>query len=296
MNRLFASIAIFASGSLLLAGTTGCSEAVAINPKPDIKLADDLRKGSGGGGDASAAQAAQPTGTGWGALKGKFVFAGEAPAAAFLSTGGKDGAVCGQQVPNQLLVVDSGNKGIANVVVFARKVSRVFKPEDGAAPAEATPPIFDQKGCLFLSHVFATSTKDPLEIKNSDPVSHNTSFDPGGGNTPANPLLQPNSSVTYKFSRAMNAPAAATCSIHPWMKGYIIARDDPYVTVSKPDGSFEIKNLPAGEDIEFQVWHEQATGGLEAKSGWNKGRFKIKVPADGELDLATIEVPATAFH
>ena len=65
MNRLFASIAIFASGVLLLAGTTGCSEAVAINPKPDIKLADDLRKGSGGGGDATRRGKPQPTGTGW---------------------------------------------------------------------------------------------------------------------------------------------------------------------------------------------------------------------------------------
>lgn len=295
MIRFVATTLILAVAGLVLVGTSGCRKAIAINPAPNVSVAKELRAGSGGG-EAAATQTAEPTGTGWGALKGKFVFAGDPPAAAFLSTAGKDGAVCGQQVPNQQLVVDSGNKGIANVVVFARKVSRVFKPEDGAAPAEATPPIFDQKGCLFLSHVFATSTKVPLEIKNSDPVSHNTSFDPGGGNTPANPLLQPNSSVTYKFSRPMSEPKSATCSIHPWMKAFIIARDDPYVTVSKPDGSFEIKNLPAGEDIEFQVWHEQATGGLEAKGGWSKGRFKVKVPADGELDLATIEVPATAFH
>ena len=56
-------------------------------------------------------------------------------------------------------------------------------------------------------------TKEPLEIKNSDPVSHNTSFDPGGGNTPANPLLQPNSSVTYKFNRPI--PAGGGHVQHP---------------------------------------------------------------------------------
>ncbi len=297
MTRSVAIMLVLTVG-LALVSSSGCRQAVAIDDSPNINLARDLRKGAGGGaaaaGDAQAA--AQPTGTGWGTLKGKFVYGGDPPSPSFLSTAGKDGAVCGQQVPNQQLVVDPSNKGIANVVIFARKVSRVFKPEDGAAPAEAAPPVFDQKGCLFLSHVFATQVKDTLEIKNSDPVSHNTSFDPGGGNTPANPLLQPNSSVTYKFSRAMNSPAAATCSIHPWMKGYIIARDDPYIAVTKPDGTFEIKNLPAGEEIEFQVWHEQSPGGLEAKSGWSKGRFKLKVPADGEEDLAAIEVPATAFH
>ena len=94
----------------------------------------------------------------------------------------------------------------------------------------------------------------------------------------------------------MSAPQAATCSIHPWMKAYIIARDDPYFAVTGADGSFEIKNLPAGEDVEFQVWHEGAPAGLEAKAGWGKGRFKLKLPADGEQDLGTIEVPATAFH
>jgi hypothetical protein len=295
VTRFVATILLVCMASLLAAGTSGCRKAAAINPQPDIKIAMDLRAGAGGDGEAAQAAAAAPTGTGWGTLKGKFVYGGDPPSPSFMSTAGKDGAVCGQQIPNQQLVVDP-SKGIANVVVFARKTSRVFKPEDGAAAAEAPPAVFDQKNCLFLSHVFATQIKDPLEIKNSDPVSHNTSFDPGGGNTPSNPLLQPNSSVTYKFNRVMGAPAAATCSIHPWMKAYIIARDDPYVAVTKPDGSFEILNLPAGEDVEFQVWHEQAPTGLEAKSGWSKGRFKLKVPADGEQDLGTIEVPPTAFH
>jgi len=295
VTRIVSTIALLCCAALTVAGVSGCRKAAALNPAPDIKVAKELRGGSGGGA-ATHAVTAEATGTGWGTLKGKFVFAGEAPPQSFLSTAGKDGAVCGQQVPNQQLIVDSSTKGIANVVVFARKVSRVFKPEVGAAPPAAVPAVFDQKNCLFLSHVFATQTTGPLEIKNSDPVSHNTSFDPGGGNTPANPLLQPNSSVTYKFSRAMSAPAAATCSIHPWMKAYIIARDDPYVAVTGADGSFEIKNLPAGEDIEFQVWHEQAATGLDAKPGWSKGRFKLKIPADGAEDLATIEVPATAFH
>jgi hypothetical protein len=293
VRHLVATTVLATCAGLAVTSMSGCRKAAAINPQPDIKIAKDLRAGAGGGESAEAAAAA-PTGTGWGALRGKFVYAGDPPSPSFMSTAGKDGAVCGQQVPNQQLVVDP-SKGIANVVVFARKVSRVFKPEGGVPAAEA-PAVFDQKNCLFLSHVFATQTKDPLEIKNSDPVSHNTSFDPGGGNTPSNPLLQPNSAVTYKFNRAMSAPAAATCSIHPWMKAYIIARDDPYVAVTKPDGAFEIKNLPAGEDIEFQVWHEGSPAGLEAKSGWSKGRFKMKIPADGEQDLGTIDVPPTAFH
>lgn len=257
-----------------------------------MKLVAALRAGGGGSAEAVVAEA---TGTGWGTLKGRFLYAGDPPKLGFVSTGGKDGAVCGAQVPNQALVVDSATKGIANIVLYARKAPRVFKPEDGAAPAAAPQPIFDQKGCLFLSHVFGIEVKDTLEVKNSDPISHNTSISPPG-NPSTNPLLPPNATSTYQFKRQLSAPAEVTCSIHPWMKAYIIARDDPYFAVTGLDGSFEIKNLPAGEDVEFQVWHEQATTGLEAKPGWSKGRFKVKVPADGVEDLQTIEVPATAFH
>ncbi len=275
---------------VLLSQGAGCSRSQRIDPAPDIKAAMVLR--AGGGGDATHA-VAQSTGTGWGTLKGRFVFNGTPPELAPLPTG-KDVEVCGSQVPNQALLVDPSSKGIADVAIYARKAPRVFQPAEGAAPEE--PAVFDQKKCIFLSHVFATQVKNVLEIKNSDPVAHNTSFSPGGVNQPINPQLQPNAQATYKFAGPMAFPAQASCSIHPWMKAYIIARDDPYYAVTKPDGSFEIKNVPAGEDVEFQVWHERAATGLEAKPEWSKGRFKIKVPAEGELDLGTIEVPASAFH
>lgn len=278
------------------ASLSGCGKASAFNPSPDLEVAKKLRAGIGGaagGAEGSAENAAAPTGTGWGTLKGKFVYAGDAPAPSFL-TASKDIDVCGQQVPDQQLVVDSATKGVSNILVFARKVSRVNKPE-GAAE-EAKPVLFDQKKCVFLTHVLGTEVKTPLEFKNSDTVAHNSSFSPGGLNAGTNPNLTPNATSMYKFAQAMAAPAPVTCSIHPWMKAYVIARDDPYFAVTAPDGTFEIKDLPAGEDIEFQVWHELAPGGLVAKSAWTKGRFKLKVPADGVEDLQTIEVPASAFR
>ena len=80
------------------------------------------------------------------------------------------------------------------------------------------------------------------------------------------------------------------------MKAYIIARDDPYVAVTKPDGTFEIKNLPAGEDIEFQVWHEQAPGGLEAKGGWSKGRSRSKCQPTASWTWPPSKCPLPRFH
>ena len=47
------------------------------------------------------------------------------------------------------------------------------------------------------------------------------------------------------------------CNIHPFMKGHLLVQDHPYMAVSGEDGTFEIKNIPAGKH-EFQFWHEAA--------------------------------------
>jgi hypothetical protein len=58
-------------------------------------------------------------------------------------------------------------------------------------------------------------------------------------------------------------------------------------------------NLPAGEEIEFQAWHERAFGAqaaFEAKKDWPKGRFKLKLKVGETKDLGTIAVSARAFR
>jgi hypothetical protein len=113
-----------------------------------------------------------------------------------------------------------------------------------------------------------------------------------------NPSLSPDGSLKHTFNRKQNKPVPVACSIHPWMNGYVLPRDNPYVAVTAKNGSFTLEKLPAG-DLEFQVWHEKAGGGggpLQAKTEWSGGRFKLTIPADGVKDLGTIEIPASAFE
>jgi len=68
--------------------------------------------------------------------------------------------------------------------------------------------------------------------------------------------------------------------------------------VSLSDGSFEIKNVPAG-DIELQLWHEKAgyIGEISVKGKAEKiakGRKKIKVAA-GDNDLGEMVLDANLF-
>jgi hypothetical protein len=154
---------------------------------------------------------------------------------------------------------------------------------------------------VFLSHVFAVTVDQPIEIKNSDDVGHNTNI--SGQNT-FNQTIPSGGGAPFAAKREEALPAAISCSIHPWMRAYILPRKNAYYAITAPDGSFEIANLPAGEEVEIQVWHESAAGGNGAlfvegdaakELKWNnKGRFKIRLEPDEVREL-NINVPAAAF-
>jgi len=72
--------------------------------------------------------------------------------------------------------------------------------------------------------------------------------------------------------------------------------------VSAADGTFTIPDLPAGELLEMQVWHERSSGpngalGLDNPAlKWTpKGRFQIQLTPDEVKDIGTLEVPASAL-
>ena len=238
---------------------------------------------------------AAPTGTGWGTLKGRFVFAGS-PAGGKPLVVDKDTEVCskdGLKLLDRSLLVDPGSKGLANVVVFARKTTRVKE-----ASPPTTPLLFDQKQCEFLAPVFAARVGQTIDVHNSDPVGHNTNI----AGTSFNQLIPAGNGTLFKPEAETGMPTMVTCNIHPWMKAYVVFRKDGYVAVTAADGSFTIPDLPAGEPLEFQVWHERSTGpsgalGLSNPSlKWTpKGRFQVNLEPDQVLDVGTLEVPASAI-
>lgn len=289
-----ASLSSLAACCLLSAG---CGQSRLSAPTPDSDAAQALRVAlsdeSATDGDAGGAAAS--TGTGWGTLTGRFVFVGTPPDAKQLIVD-KDTAVCtaeGRKLFDQSLQVDDSTGGLANVVVFARKVGRVKERE---MPAE--PLVFDQKGCEFLSPVFAARVGQPIDVRNSDPIGHNTNV----SGTSFNQLIPAGEGTLFTPARETGMPTMVTCNIHPWMKAYAVFREDGYVAVSAADGTFSIPDLPAGEEVELQVWHERSTGPNGALSAdradldWSsKGRFTVTIDADQTKDLGEIEIQASAL-
>ena len=112
---------------------------------------------------------------------------------------------------------------------------------------------------MFLTDVLGCQVNQKIDVKNSDPVGHNTKIDPAKG-VPFNQNLPTGQVLVYTATAEEAFPAIVSCSIHPWMRAYMLPRKDKYFAVTKPDGSFEIPNLPAGEEFEIQVWHQRGAG------------------------------------
>jgi len=240
--------------------------------------------------------AAQLPAAEWASLKGRFVYDGTPPEAPAI-TADKDVAVCGKhKLVNEELTV-SADKGIANVVIFVRSKKVTVHPdlEDGS---KAEPAVLDNKDCRFEPHVGFVQTGQTLTIKNSDPVGHNSNI-ATMKNSPSNSLIPSNGASDVTFSRDEAIPATVTCNIHPWMKAYLVIRPNPYGAVTAADGSFEIENLPVGEELEFQLWHEKG-GYLDEfvldgkKTDAKRGRIDLTVKAGG-TDLGDIVISPKLF-
>lgn len=305
MTRFIPVCFSFLAAGLLLAA--GCSRPVADNPRINASNVVSLKKALGATAEESAAPseaaaAAEPQG--WATLKGRFVFA-DAPPPRMTLVADKDAHVCapgGKQPLDEVFVVDPDTKGIKDVVIYLTTKYPAGDPKwehaDYLATANGTNELaFDQKDCIFLSHLYVARSTQTIVIKNSDNVGHNTSINPSPGSKAQafNELLPALGQTTYKPMGESTIPNPVSCSIHPWMSALILTRNNPYYAVTKPDGTFEIKNVPAGVELEFAVWQQktnfvtkvkvQEDGGAEKDETWKKGKFKRTLQPDSTLTL-----------
>jgi plastocyanin len=232
----------------------------------------------------------------WGTIKGRFTFGGAVPTPIELKAD-KDVEVCGKhKLFNEEMVV-AADKGVANVVIFVRDKGVKIHPDLAATKSEKV--VLDNKNCRFEPHVAFVQTGQTLVLKNSDAVGHNSNV-ATIKNPPSNSLIPAGGETTMTLSSDEAIPAQITCNIHPWMKSWLVVRPNPYAAVSKADGTFEIKNVPAGAELELQLWHEKAgyvgevtIGGKAEKIA--KGRKKVKVTA-GDNDLGEMVLDASLFN
>ena len=245
--------------------------------------------------------AAAPVAGGWGHLKGKFVYDGTPPVAPAVAIT-KDQAFCGEfGIVDENLLVNAENKGVANVVVYlyVRRGSTLPEVHESYADSASALVNLDNKNCRFEPHIAIVRTSQTLHVTNSDQVGHNTKIDTT--DNPASNLTVPvGGEFNQQFTASERRPAPVSCSIHPWMKGWLIVQESPYAAVTNENGEFEISNLPSG-NWTFQVWHEAAGYVDEVTSEgktqeWSKGRVEIAIQPDQTTDLGELKIGESLFN
>jgi hypothetical protein len=174
-------------------------------------------------------------------------------------------------------VVGPGGE-LADTVVMLKGIS------GKSTGASAAPLQMDQKGCEYYPYVGAVQTGQKIMVKNSDQTMHNihpTPVNTAGGNKEENKAQFAGAAdLVFAFPGAENF-LRFKCDVHPWMFSYITVVDHPYFAVTGKDGTFTIKDVPAGKYKIVAMHRKAAPTGAEQD---------IEVTADGAKTDFTLEV------
>lgn len=210
-------------------------------------------------------------------VKGRAIFVGSVPKAERLPVH-RDSKFCGESVQNEPIQLDRASRGIKAVVISLEGI------EKGKPPYPTTAILsvgFENNNCRFVPRATGTVVGSLLEIKNVDPILHNTHIrkDNRFGPTVLNVAQPAGAKVIQKPLRQVGF-LDVRCDAHTFMRAAVHVFEHPYFTVTDESGRFELTQVPPGS-YRLRIWHE--TLGSREKA--------ITVPATGpvtiDLELST---------
>lgn len=213
---------------------TGC--------RSNKETSQDTPTGSSAGRPVDEATAGSVTGT--------IKFDGTPPQAKLINMAAVPNCTKQRTSPATTEDVVPGDHGtLQNVVVYLRGDFSQY-----SFPRATTPVKVDQKGCVYSPHVIALMTGESLQVTNSDSATHNVNAmakrNHGWNETEA----PGTATINHQFAREEVA-IRVKCNVHPWMRLCIAVLGHPYFQVTSRDGSFALKNVPAGS-YTLTAWHE----------------------------------------
>jgi len=147
-------------------------------------------------------------------------------------------------------VVLNENQTLKNVFVYVKTGL-----EGKTFPTPSEPVTMDQNGCQYSPHVFGVQVGQDVQIVNSDTTLHNVHAMPHESKEFNLGMPIKGMKLKKKFT-APEVMVKFKCDVHPWMNAYAGVLPHPFFSVSGDQGTFEIKDLPAGT-YTIEAWHEK---------------------------------------
>jgi plastocyanin len=204
----------------------------------------------GGGGGAADRPVPNARADGPGVVSGRISYEGEPPARTPVRMAADPNCTPAEAQALSETTIVGGDGGLQNVFVYVKDGlgDRVYE-------TPTAPIVLDQQGCRYEPHVFGVFVGQPVEIRNSDPTLHNVHAIPKT-NDEFNFGQQPNTPAVTRTFDEPEIGVSFRCDVHGWMRSYANVVTHPFFAVTKADGSYEIKGLPAGT-YTIEAWHER---------------------------------------
>jgi hypothetical protein len=142
-------------------------------------------------------------------------------------------------------------QGLKDVIVTVEGVEK-------GKPFELKETRLDANICQLVPFVSVMRENHPLTVKNLDQVAHDLQIYERDQehvfiifHRPA--LTESGTSDIIRFTGKRRA-VTMQCGMHPYMQGHGLAVENPYYAITGTEGTFAIKDLPAGKH-RIKAWH-----------------------------------------
>ena len=185
-----------------------------------------------------------------GTIAGKVTLTGTPPAETELRVAGDATCASAHQGPVLAGDVKVRDGKVANAFVYVKKGLEKFVFE-----LPNTPVTIDQRGCIYHPRILGAQSGQEIQFLNSDATLHNVHTTPKNSSPMNFGMSRQGTSRGIRVGKP-EVMVAVKCDVHPWMRAYVGVLDHPYFALTGEDGTFELKNVPAGE-YTLGVWHER---------------------------------------
>lgn len=154
---------------------------------------------------------------------------------------------CGETVLEDTFLVNPENNGLQNAVISLEGIAKGKKHDLATL-------VLENSKCHFLPHILAGVVGDSYEIRNPDPILHNTHLRLEG--TTILNVAMPEKGRNIKKTLTQAGLIGVKCDAHPFMSGSILVFDHPYFSVTDKNGEFKVTDIPPGT-YKVKIWHEE---------------------------------------